>query len=132
MPDQRPPALRGSIRLLPVAQTRLYAGTTITLIALEVYADGFLADFRLLLGSSRLANPQLLVRCRDDRGGHYQAWKKRRRGGRAPRHERWSLTYRFAPALDPRARELQVTVMEVWSWGRKASRPGPWAFTVAL
>ncbi len=46
MPGHQPPRLLGAARLRPVVQTRMYGGTTLTLIGLGFYADGALADFR--------------------------------------------------------------------------------------
>ena len=135
MPGHQPPRLLGAARLRPVVQTRMYGGTTITLIGLEFYADGFLADFRVLPRGGRLRDPRLLVRCRDDRGGRYRAWRERSNGGGAgdgAGDGRWLIAYGFAPAPGPSARELRLEVAKVRSRDATTMLPGSWTFTVGL
>jgi hypothetical protein len=84
-----------------------------------------------------LPEPEVLLDARDDRGRQYRYWGGERSWGSdlEMREEP-----RYAPALDPAARELQLTVEQVrwrtgavWQGGEViAVDRGPWVFAVAL
>ena len=105
---------------------------------------GALADFAAEGAAAFLAGtggslpvPELQLEARDDRGRRYRYWG----GGRS-----WGSDLelreepRYAPALDPAARELRLAAAEVrwrtaavWQGGKVvAVDRGPWAFAVAL
>jgi hypothetical protein len=115
---------------VPVVQTETYAGTTITLIGLELRAGRFLASFRIQPGAE-IADPRLVFRCRDDRGRRYHAAfdrasaDPRRRGP-------WWLTYRLTPVPDGRVERLWLTVEKVRCRRSGSFRAGSWSFTAAL
>ena len=130
-PAPQPPTLRGSAQFVPVAKTELYAGTAITLVGIELYADGFLVDFRVAPVDGGLREPRLVITCHNDRGRRYRAWRHGSSGNAGGSH-RWLLSYSFAPALHPGARELRVEVMKLRSPDGERRQFGPWLFTVPL
>jgi hypothetical protein len=115
---------------VPIAGTALHAGTTITLIGLELYADGFLADF-VVFPRGRMREPRLLIHCRDDRGQRHRARLWRCSTGGEAGH-RWALTYALTPAPHINARALRLVVAKLHSRDRTAFQVGPWSFSTAL
>lgn len=115
-----------------------------TLFSLENYDDGSLMNFRvLLLGDNDQDQvqgvPQVGFEVEDDRGTIYV-----RRGGSCgtgPSANQWRALYRYAPAIDPFARQLRLSVNELY-WRRfdkgegglisGVPRRGRWVFTVIL
>ncbi len=110
----------------------------------EAVRRGALADFEaageaaFLSGTTRsLPEPEVLLEARDDRGRRYRYWGGERAWGSILELREEP---RYAPALDPAARELRLTAAEVqwrtaavWQGGKVvAVDRGPWAFTVAL
>jgi hypothetical protein len=110
----------------------------------EAVRRGALAAFEaagaaaFLAGTTRsLPGPELELEARDNRGRRYRCWGGERAWG-SILELREEL--RYAPALDPAARELRLTVAEVrwrtaavWQGGEVvAVDRGPWAFAVAL
>ena len=110
----------------------------------EAVQRGALADFEaegegaFLAGTGEsLPGPELELEALNDRGRRYRYWGGERAWGSilVLREE-----LRYAPALDPAARELRLTVAEVrwrtaavWQGGEVvAVDRGPWVFTVAL
>jgi hypothetical protein len=110
----------------------------------EAVRRGALAAFEaegaaaFLAGTERsLPEPEVLLEARDDRGRRYRSW-----GGETSWGSILALREepRYAPALDPAARELWLTVEQarwrtgaVWQGGEViAVDRGSWVFAVAL
>ena len=104
--------------------------------ALANFAAEGAAAFLAGTGGS-LPEPEVLLDARDDRGRRYRYWGGERAWGSilVQREEP-----RYAPALDPAARELRLTAAEVrwrtgavWQGGKiVAVDRGPWVFAVTL
>ena len=128
----------------PVAQEQHRREAAFQRRRAEAVQRGALADFAaegaaaFLAGTEEsLPEPELELEARDDCGRRYPYWGGERSWGS-------SLVLReeprYAPALDPAARELWLTVAEVpwrtaavWEGGEViAVDQGPWAFRVAL
>jgi hypothetical protein len=110
----------------------------------EAVRRGALADFEaqeeaaFLAGTEEvLPGPEVLPEAHDDRGRQYRYWGGERAWGSILELREEP---RYAPALDPAARELRLTAAEVqwrtaavWQGGKVvAVDRGPWAFAVAL
>jgi hypothetical protein len=150
VPDRRSPsqgALRDLIDVVPVGVSQRAGATTLTLLSLERYGDGFLVQFRVLREATLRqevpagAAPEMRPAAADDRGGRYAPTPEV--ANRAARRtlEQWRLAYRYQPALPPDARELRLDVPRIeWSArdltrGRLVTGPpesGPWTFAVPL
>lgn len=144
------PTLRRLVRVIPVEQIQRHGEVELALQTLEIYDDGFLVRLRLSYPDRGRRFPEPVFAVRDDRGGKY-GWApgpdlgSERTGGSA-RGWRYEAALSFAPALDPAARELAITITEVrWrlltsppNFGRGPARPddevapGPWNFTILL
>ncbi|MDP9372661.1 MAG: hypothetical protein M3Q65_09460, partial [Chloroflexota bacterium] len=144
LPPGPPPQFDQLVRVVPIAQTREHDGTTVSLLSLEVYADGFLLHSRIRFGQEQQQRRfgsggplEMTLDVRDDRGGEYRIWP----GGGGGNPREWRFEHRCGRAPDPAARELRVTVTEL-RWRRldreqrrmvtAGAQPGPWEFTVAL
>lgn len=136
--------LRELVRVLAVGQTRNVRGTMLTLLSIERYDDGSVAQFWLRREASgaagNIAMPDFLPVATDDRGGRYVAWPHGGSGGGPPSRINWRCAFRFAPALDAAAAELQIEIPEI---GLVRTDPsgevseeevvaGPWSFAVPL
>lgn len=149
IPPGPPPGLAELVRVLPIGQTRGGDGLTIALLSLESYADGFLVHCRVLLAEERprpsldgppfppFDHPRPALEAGDDRGGEYRVWPASGGGG----GREWRFSFHAAPALDPAARELRLTIPEVRRerLDHQRRRPvtadarrGPWTWTVGL
>jgi hypothetical protein len=140
MAEERTPAFCDLVRVCAVAQIQEQAGTTVGLLSLELYDDGFMGVFRLLPKNGRVVPPVLSLEVRDDRGGHYFGHMGGGSGGPGEHHQ-WRLAYIFTPAVDPAARELRIEVSELRYQHYDKERGamvedealrGPWVFTVPL
>ncbi|HET8631712.1 MAG TPA: Clp protease N-terminal domain-containing protein, partial [Thermomicrobiales bacterium] len=133
------PPLRDLVRVLPVAQTQERGGVAATLLALELYATGFVATFRLVEdrpAEGRPSPPALSLAVADDRGNRLGALLYGATG-RAPEGQyEWRCAYRCIPALAPAARALRLDLAAGrWREGptARADESGAvWSFTVAL
>ncbi|MEK7284339.1 MAG: hypothetical protein AAB114_00590, partial [Chloroflexota bacterium] len=80
--------LRELVRVLAVGQTRDVRGTKLTLLSVERYDDGFVAQFWLRREASgaggTMTMPDFLPVAIDDRGGRYVAWPHGGSGGGHP------------------------------------------------
>lgn len=137
----RPPELRELREVIPVAQTQTLGDWSITCLALERYEDGFKVRFRVFRPGLWPCNPMLALTVGDERGGAYRPWIGGGNGAANWVDCDWRLAHNCAPALDPQARELRVTIAEVQlvepdETQRRLSvtqrYPGPWVFTIAL
>jgi hypothetical protein len=128
----------------PVAKEQHRREATFQRRRAEAVRRGALADFEaegeaaFLAGTEEsLPGPELVLEARDDRGRRYRDWGGERAWGSILELREEP---RYAPALDPVARELRLTAAEVqwrtgavWEGGEViAVDRGPWVFTVAL
>ncbi len=128
----------------PVAEEQRRRQAEFQHLKAEAVRHGALADFEaeesatFLVGTGgSLPGPELELEVRDDRGQGYRCW-----GGERSWGSKLELRAepRYAPALDPAARELWLTVAEVrwrtaavWRGGEViAVDRGPWVFAVGL
>ncbi len=146
-PPPRPAdaTLRDLVDVLAVAQSVHTGSTTFSLLSVERYADGFVAQFRVgqeyspdACGQQQQRFPELVCEATDDRTGRYTAWPTGGSGSAGQGLRVWRLAYRFAPALDHAAQELRLIVVEL-VWRAHALMPveaeravGPWTFPVPL
>jgi hypothetical protein len=128
-PPRSHPGLGEHVRELPVAQALMGNGTELSLLSLQIYANGFILHTRLLVAEPiRWPNLKSLV-ATDDCGGSYFGGLCECGG----KDREWQLAFRFSPALNPAARELKLEVEEM-RWERIVEEvcPGPWEFKLSL
>ncbi|HEX5504982.1 MAG TPA: Clp protease N-terminal domain-containing protein [Thermomicrobiales bacterium] len=139
-PPVTAPLLRDLVGVLPVARTHERGGVAVTLLALELYANGFVATFRLVEdrpAESRPPPPALSLAVADDRGNRLGALLYGATGRASEGHYEWRCAYRCIPALDRAARTLRLDLaLGRWQEGATASAADEadtvWSFTVAL
>ena len=119
--------------------------TEVTLVSLELFEGGFIANFRLrgwgpgtnphadLRQPGFIRSPEFYVEAIDDQDNKYQAFPGSGGGGRA----HWRKSHRFSPELATAEGELHVTIEEIqWSphggGVRTLIETGPWQFDVPL
>ena len=145
-------ALRELVEVVAVGETVRVGDTTVSLLSLERYDDGFVAQFRLLheygrgdgdddLAVLSTAMPELRVSATDDQGHRYDVWPHGGGGGGGRGLLSWRYAFRFAPAVPPAARAVTLAV-EAIEWRRMDPETrrlvpasevvGPWTFTVGL
>ena len=145
-----PPRLHQRLRVVPIGQTQEHHGVAVLALALAVYEAGFVATFPIQsrgagpnLGAADDAerSPRLALSATDNRGGHYTSTAYEGSGFGQLRDWQWRGSYRLAPALDPAARTLWLTLAALeWTRPDEATRRfvpthtvrGPWRFAVAL
>ena len=147
---ERPPDIEGQPlqRVIGVGQNIQLgeAGETeVTLVSLELFEGGFIANFRLrgwgpgtnphadLRQPGFIRSPEFYVEAIDDQDNKYQAFPGSGGGGRA----HWRKSHRFSPELATAEGELHVTIEEIqWSphggGVRTLIETGPWQFDVPL
>ena len=119
--------------------------TEVTLVSLELFEGGFVANFRLrgwgpgtnphadLPQPGFIRSPDFYVEAFDDQGNKYQAFPGSGGGGSA----HWRKSHRFSPELATKDGHLHVTIEEI-QWTphgggvRTLVEPGPWRFDVSL
>lgn len=130
--------------VIGIGQSREVGSTTVSVLSLERYADGFVVQLRLLrrYPSPDVAQltvmPDLAV---DDLGNRYEPMPHGGAGGGGRGISQWRHAFRFAPALAPEARTLLLFVLHI-AWRRfdpdspdpveVERQDGPWEFAVAL
>jgi hypothetical protein len=130
--------------VIPIAQQQNHEGTTLMLLSLEVYSDGFILLGRIFSDGDQPYTPGLHyspdlsnLSVIDDQGQRYQDGRQNCSGI----GQEWRFIYAFEPALTPAAHELYVEVPELrWqhfdhpTLGQKELKiqPGPWSFSIAL
>ena len=142
-------ALRELVEVVAVGESIRVDETTVTLLSLERYDDGFVVQFRLMHEYDRgddvavlsAAMPELRVSATDEQGHRYDVWPNGGSGGGARGLLSWRYAFRFAPAVDPSARALTVAI-EAIEWRRMDPETrrlvpvrevaGPWTFTLGL
>lgn len=99
-----PPSLRELRRVVPMGEVRRYGDTTLLLLALELYADGFVVTGRVLppYPNHAAARSGGILRAVDDRGNQYQL----RSRDDAQRDQGERFAWHFTAAVDPAARAL--------------------------
>lgn len=136
---QHYPNLRDLVRVIPVAQSQCRGNTTITLLSVDCYTDGWVANLRVHRDDSRFYptfsfHPKYEARRKRQFGGvgSYFSWHHREDD------PNWYLSYILYPALDPSEPDVEFIVRTVYwkdrtppGWGvLMAEVPGPWGFTV--
>jgi hypothetical protein len=136
-------SLHDVVDVLPIGRSEQLGSTTLTLLSIERYVDGFVAQFQLLQegtpsqDSARLRSPDLVCEATDDRGASYLPRRSARSRWTRPGFGQWRLAYQFAPALSPpsQALRLVVTVRELTTPGPTANAErgaARWMFVVPL
>jgi len=144
------PRLHRLLQVVPIGQTQEHHGVEVLALALEVYEAGFVATFQIQsldtgpdLGDADAAerSPRLALSATDHRGGHYTGAPYEGSGFGQRRDWQWRGAYRLAPALDPAAHTLWLTLAALeWMRPDEATRRfvpahtvrGPWRFAVDL
>ena len=143
------PELRELIGVVPIAQSQVHNGVTVIMLALELYADGFVVTSRVRSDDrwpfaddpEQFATLEVDLRVTTSSGSEY--------GGRML-HQGFSsgadgwhgrFAYQYAPALDASASWVRIEVPALY-WLKRLPDPpyrapaheitGPWTFTVAL
>ncbi len=140
--DDPPPTLERLLRVIPIVQAGNVGDATITLIALEAFADGFIVTMQLnapVDGHAPHRHPQVAIEARDDRDGRYAGWTMGSGGTSDGRTMRWRGVQRFTPPLDPGAKRLTLALGIGWRGMRGSSRNvsavavgDPWVVIVPL
>ena len=157
------PRLQQLMRVVPVVQTfDLAEGSSLTVVSLEIYAEGFLvhtqarhiiearfphdahedANSPATWRQANLASPELLFEATDDVGESYACWSSGGYGGGATPDEMiWRRDYVFAPPIGPDASALRLTVPAIEWVSYSAAQSGPmvvasqtvgWTLTVSI
>ncbi|MEE8466747.1 MAG: hypothetical protein V3S68_09740, partial [Dehalococcoidia bacterium] len=115
--------------------------TEVTLLSLELFESGFIANFRLrgwgpgenphadFPQPGFIRSPTFYAEAVDDHGNNYQSFPGRGGGGRA----QWRMSHRFSPELAVTDGQLHITIEEIqWSpqgaGVRTMIETGPWQF----
>ena len=132
--------------MIPIAQKQTRDETTVELLSLESYTDGFILQARLWVAhpppmiAAQRSHPHIWkVLATDERGTRYRGIPKGATGNPGG----WRFTFAFAPALTPGTRELRLTLPELRWWQITQSaaeatklhieiQAGPWEFTIVL
>lgn len=138
------------LRVIPIAQTQQRGEVLITLLALEVYANGCVMTSLLRIAPGtvgiheRFGYPSFKLVLQDDRGTSYASTPQGASGYNASDFWQGRAECSFLPTLDPLARELAIEIPElVWqraAWSEEGltghipgeTTPGPWIFRVAI
>jgi len=134
------------LRVIGVGERAGSSGIALTLLAVELYRDGAVAQFHLVQHGvtggpgDAFGLPRFEVQATDDRG---TAYKERPYGGSGGGTDGggvvWRMASAFAPAVPEGARELRLRVAEVvWSTLSGSEMvdsqrtAGPWEFRIRL
>ncbi|MDE3097123.1 MAG: hypothetical protein KGK07_14135 [Chloroflexota bacterium] len=105
------------LRVIAVGETRTVGEAAVTLLSLELYADGAVAQFLIAWPRSRDATPavpmpRLALKLGDDRGTDYasRSYGGSGGGGRPGGTFQWRTAYAFTPAIPAGASALTLTV----------------------
>lgn len=136
---QHYPTLRDLVRVIPVAQSVKCGDTTITLLSVDCYADGWIANLRVYHDDVRYYpvfsfSPKYDTNRDRQFGGCGSFFSWHHRDG----DPNWYLSYILFPALNPSEPDLEFLVHSVhWSdrtppdWGiLMAEVHGLWRFTL--
>jgi hypothetical protein len=136
---QPPFTLRQLLRVLPIAQSHRTESLELTLLSLEIYAEGFLLNGRVdREGDIEVRRWPEVVLAASDEGD--QDYRPLPCGGNGISTQ-WRFCFQFAPPLREAARELRIRVDEI-RWRRpdratsqlavERTDSGPWTFTIPL
>ena len=129
VPPAFPPPVGSLVQVLSLEQMKVYGAITITLLSLELYAQGFVLLTRLQSQEPMPFPHVTSVIATDDRGGRYRGGSYG--GGATDREAR--MAYRFWPALDPAARIVEFHFADIrWNRAVEELQGGPWTCTVTL
>ena len=153
MTVQEPPDLHALEGVIPVVQTRTCGEWAITLVSLERWDRGFVANFDIHHDASSLPpspsspgdaperlHAHLILEVADDRGGRYRGSFGGGFGGGYGGRSRHRFVRVFTPPLDPAATELRLAAQlqlqrqdpDLRRMVAVRTVPGPWTFTVPL
>lgn len=137
------------LKVIPIAQEQKQQGTTLTLVSLEVYSDGFVIQGQIFAENAPPTTPDhsLLPDIpsflgSDDLGNFYRGDSK----GGSGSQQHWRFSHIFKPALHSNAQELRLEIPKIiwqrFDWQRgERNQPrqrqiereaGPWIFTINL
>lgn len=133
------PTLHDLVRVIPVAQSQRRGDTTITLLSVDCYTDGWVVNLRVHQDDPRYypifsCEPKYDTRRERQFGGMGSFFSWHHRDDDPNRY----LSYIMYPALHPSEPDLEFVVPIVYwqdrtppDWGvLMAEVPGPWRFTV--
>lgn len=136
------PKLVDFLRIHPIGQTRSDGAVTVTLLALEAYADGCAVTYRMQrrIDERRpYLSPEIKIRARDDRGERYKGWSMGCGGGGDGELFIWRGAHSLIPALDPSVRLLTLELIIGWRDHHASSDDppppppsDPWFFSVPV
>jgi hypothetical protein len=153
MTMQEPPELHALEGVIPVVQTQTRGEWAVTLVSLERWDRGFVANVDIHHDTDSLPpspaspgdaperlHPHLVLEAADDRGGRYQGWFGGDFGGSHHGRSRRRFVRVFTPPLDPAATGLRLAAHLQLQRQDPVQRrmvvvrsvPGPWTFTVSL
>jgi len=143
------PECRDLVRVIAIGQSQQHEELVLSLLALEVYADGCLLTTLLQraraepMPHDRLARlGQVTVTMTDDRGGVYTGELYVGSSSSVPEFWQGRAQCACTPTLDPAARALRIEIPAVqWSyldetepgdlrWLPEEIMPGPWIYSV--
>lgn len=150
------PLLSDLLRVIGIGQTQEYAGLRLSLLALEVYADGCILIV-LLQRTQPVQAPddedyqrrfpilgQVAVTMTDDCGGEYTGAMAERGSSSQPGFWKGRGQFSCTPTLDPAAQELRIDIPTVtWQYMEEIEQGemryvpgetiyGPWSFTIQI
>lgn len=150
------PLLSDLLRVIGIGLTQEYEGLKLSLLALEVYADGCILTILLQRdqpirehddGDIHRRIPilgQVAVTMTDDCGGEYTGAMGERGSSSGPGFWKGRSQFICMPTLDPAARELHIEIPTVtWQYMEETEQEdirkvpgetiyGPWNFTIQL
>lgn len=125
-------------RVIPIAQTRTYDSSTVTLLSLETYTDGCILHTLLLhdenmLASHAITQMKMQLVVNDDCGNSYSVWQ----GAMIGQPGIIRFQHYIVPTLDPAAREVLLEVRELQRIRFEddivlGASPGPGPFAITL
>jgi hypothetical protein len=142
------PSLLDLQRVIPVGQARTHGDVTVELLSLELYADGFVVNGRVLVGASTrdeasgnaflMLDAQSRAHVDDDLGRAYVPTRLRGDGGR----QEYRFGQAFSPSLPEGAKTLRIELANIRrarfdplapdDRSRDVRLEGPWVFQVPL
>ena len=132
-------------RVLAIGETKGIGDAALTLLSVELYADGAVAQLLLVDRTSGepgvVPTPRLVVKLSDDRGTDYASRQHSGSGGGRRGAVQWRMAHAFAPAVPEGARALKLSIERV-TWLAPGDTPpelvetaqtdGPWEWDIAL
>jgi len=135
---------RELVSVLGVGVSQIHGPSTLTLLSLERYREGFILQFRLLRERHHLRQlfmPQIDLSIVDGRATRYTIWPQGGGGGGGlDGLIEWRYAWAGTPALPQEAGEITIEALEI-RWQRHHDKDGlvfaeadagPWRFVIAL